>query len=190
MIRRHDFWVEEVRLKLAAPMQACRCPRVIAAVLLAAIASGADASTTCLHVEHLPPVLDSQVKARIGDRLQKMPAMRSHEVRQFGNGFAIAWQVDDACKKSFQCFHMLLDIRNDSTTIVFAYQGTGAIWKWDTERGLGSDSLQDRYTLQAFETEDTNWVDVKTPHRLGPVWIGARPAGDRQLRPCAYRTYR
>jgi hypothetical protein len=174
-------------LKLASLLKPSRYPRVVLfALMFVATPSIADASTYCLRARELPPISDPQVKGRIEERLQAIPVMKNHQVRVLEAGFAIAWQDEEECRRSFRCYHLLLDIRDGAATIVFAYRGSGTIWELGTPPSTWSDSLQDHYSLKAFETDDSNWVQVQTPRLLGPVWVGAIPSDDKNRWSCGH----
>lgn len=159
---------------------------VLLASLLVATTPCANASTYCLRANELPLVSDPLVKGKIEERLRAIPVMKSHAVRQVDPRFAIAWQDEEECRKLFQCYHLLLDIRDGAATIVFAYRGSGTIQQLMTPPSTWSDTLQDHYTFMAFETDDFNWIRVRAPRLSGPVWIGAIPSDDLNLRSCGY----
>ena len=170
-------------MKRASLRKALRYSRAVLPALMLA-ATSADASSYCMRARELPPISDPQIKGRLEERLRTIPVMKNHQVREVADGFAIAWQEEEECTKLFRCYHLLLDIRDGATTVVFAYRGSGTIWKLGTPLFAWSDPLQDNYSLKAFETENSNWVEVRTPRLLGPVWVGAMPSGE--LRSCGY----
>lgn len=180
--------VEEVSLKLVSPP--LRYLRVIfLALMLAATTSGADAFMSCNRAAEYEPISDPVVTRRIEERLQAIPVMKNHQVRRIDGQFAIAWQDEDECRKRFRCHHLLLDIRNDEARVVFAYRGTGTIWALASPLSERSDQLGDRYTLEAFETDDFNYVKVRLPRFRGPVLVGAISSDDNTMRACANRKY-
>ena len=177
-------------MKLASLLQPLRGLRVVfLASMFAAITSAADALMYCDRASEYRPVSDPVVTRRIEERLQAIPVMKNHQVRRIDGQFAIAWQDEDECRKRFRCYHLLLDIRNDAATVVFAYQGTGTIWVLGSALNTLSDLLDDDYTMTAFETDDFNFIEVRLPRFLGPVWVGAAPSDDKTLKACAYRKY-
>ena len=178
-------------MKLASRREPLRYWRAVLLVLmLVATTSSADASMYCLRTKELRPISDPLLKDRIEERLQAIPAMKSHQVGELTKGFALAWQVDEECRKSFRCHHLLLDTRSDAATIVFAYQGTGTIWVLASPLAEWSHLLDDDYAIKALETDDFNYVEVRLPQRrLGPVWIGAIPSDNGTLKACADRKY-
>jgi hypothetical protein len=173
--------VEEVRLKIASLLKPLRY-----LALMLVVTSSADASQYCWRAKQLPPISDPMVKGRIEQRLQAIPVMKNHQVGLLSSSFALAWQDEEQCAKTFRCYHLLLDIRNGTATIVFAYQGSGTIYQLGTPPFAWSDPLQDYYSLLAFETDDSNWVEVRTPRLPGPVWVGAKPSDDRNMTSCGF----
>lgn len=174
-------------MKLVSRLKPFRCLRgILLALLLTAATSTVDASQYCLRARQLPPVSGPMVKDRIEERLQAIPAMKNHQVGLLSNSFALAWQDEEQCTKLFRCYHLLLDIRNSAATIVFAYQGSGTVYQLGTPPFAWSDPLQDYYSLLAFETDDSNWVEVRIPRLPGPVWVGAKPSDNRNLNSCGY----
>lgn len=179
--------VEEIDLERAAMTKLVRYLRVVLlALILASTAPGVEASQYCLRARELPPVSDPQIKGRIEERLQTVPVMKNHQIGALTNRFAIAWQDEEDCRRSFRCFHFLLDIRDGAATIVFAYRGSGSIHELGTPPHEWSDQLQDYYTLRAFETDDSNWIEVRTPRLSGPIRLGAIRSDDKNLRSCGY----
>ena len=155
-------------------------------LMVATMASRADASQYCQRANLLPPISDPLIRGRIEERVRALPVMANHQVGLLSNSFALAWQDEDWCRKSFKCYHLLLDIRNSDATIVFAYQGSGTVYELGTPPFDWWDPLQDYYSLKAFETEDSNWIEVRIPRRPGPVWLGAKRSDDRNLVSCGY----
>lgn len=163
---------------------------LIFAVLFAATTSGAEAFMYCERAAEYPPVSDPVVARRIEERLQAIPAMKNHRIGKMDGQFAIAWQDEEECRKLFRCYHLLLDIRNDEARPVFAFRGTGTIWALGSPLAVWSDPLDDDYSLQAFETDDLSYIEVRLPRFLGPVWVGAISAESKTMKACAYRKYR
>lgn len=181
--------VEEVLLKLASLLSLRGLRIVFLASMVAASISTADALMFCERASEYRPISDPVVTRRIEERLQAIPAMKHHQVRSIDGQFAIAWQDEDECRKLFRCYHLLLDIRNEAATVVFAYRGTGTIWVLGSALNTLSDLLDDDYTMTAFETNDFNFIEVRLPRFLGPVWVGAIPSDDKTLKACARRKY-
>lgn len=176
-------------MKLASLLMPLRSRVVFLASMLAATTSTADALMYCDRASEYRPISDPVVTRRIEERLQAIPAMKHHQVRRIDGQFAIAWQDEDECRKLFRCYHLLLDIRNDAATVVFAYRGTGTIWVLGSANNTLSDLLDDDYSNSAFETDDFNYVVVRLPRFLGPVWVGTLPSDNKSMKACARRKY-
>jgi hypothetical protein len=181
--------VEEAPLKLASllPLRGLRV--VFLAWMLAGITSGADALMYCDRASEYPPISDPILTRRIEERLQAIPAMKNHQIRKIDGQFAIAWQDEEECRKLLRCYHLLLDIRNDEARVIFAFRGTGTIWVLGSALNTLSDLLDDDYSINAFETDDFNYVEVRLPRFLGPVWVGALPSDNKTMKACARRKY-
>lgn len=185
------FVVEEICWKLRLIRKPLRDLRVALHVLALVITtSSAGASNYCYRARDLPPISDPQVRGRLEERLQTIPAMKSHQVRRLTTGFAIAWEDEAECGKRLSCHHILLDIRDGAATIVFTYRGTGSINQLGTPPDEWLESLQDHYSFHSFETHDSNWVEVRMPRLTGPVWIGAVPSSGFSGQSCGFVKYR
>jgi len=182
--------VEEVPLKLVSLRRPLRSPRILTfVVLFAATTSGAEAFMYCDRAAAYPPVSDPVATRSIEARLQSIPAMKNHQIRSVDRQFAIAWQDEDECRKAFRCHHLLLDLRNGDARVVFAFLGTGTIWRLGSPIDQRSNPLNDNYALRAFETDEFNYVQVGLPRALGPVWIGAALGSDMALKACKELKY-
>ena len=158
--------------------------------MLTATTSGADALMYCERAAEYPPVSDPVVTSRIEERLQAIPAMKNHQIRSIDDRFVIAWQDEDECRKAFRCLHLLLDLRNGDARVVFAFVGTGTIWRLGSPVDQRSNPLNDNYALKAFETDEFNYVQVGLPRHSGPVWIGAALGSNTALKACEELKYK
>jgi len=177
-------------LKFASQQKLVRyLPVIFLASVLVTIASVAQAWMSCGRVEKYQPVSDPLIMERIEARLQALPAFKNRQIREINGNFAIAWQDEDECRRLFRCHYLLLDVRNNTVKDVLTFRGTGTFWVLGSPIAAWSASLDDDYSLRAFETEHFAFIVVRLPTWGGPVWVDLPDDTNALQRSCGTYTY-
>jgi hypothetical protein len=101
---------------------------------------------------------------------QAFPAFKNYQMRELDRIVVIVSQDEDECRKTFRCYHLLLDVRNGAVKDVFFFRGTGTVRVLGSPLAVPSEPLHDDYSLKSFETGSSTYIDVR-------LRVGAAPYG-------------
>jgi hypothetical protein len=137
------------------------------------IASLAHASMICTWVDEFPVVSDPSAQERLEAHVRALPGLKNYEIRDIDGRFFIVLADDGYCKEIPRCDNRLLDLRNGVVKDVFAFRGTGKVWRLMSPLTIWLERLQDEYSFRAFATTENTFIGVQLPRFRDTVFIDA-----------------
>jgi len=156
-----------------------------AAAILVSSASIANASMSCLWLDEIPRISDPSIQEKLEAHMKALPGLENPEIRQLEEHYFVVQATSKFCKEVPRCEHRLLDLQEGVVKNVFAFRGTGVIWKLWSPLGLWIDELGDDYSFWAFQTTEGTYIRVDLPRFHDMVVISSPGAiAMKTLRVC------
>ena len=119
-------------------------------------------------------------KGQLEAHVKALPGLKNYEIRGLEWHYFMVHAEGKFCKEVPRCEHRLLELRDGVVRNVFAFRGTGALWKLLSPLGGWLDQLQDDYSAWAFETTESTFIRLDLPrHRDMIVILAPTPAGTK-----------
>jgi hypothetical protein len=178
--------ISEIAMTWTPLPNRARCLQVTLAVLVyLTSASVAHATMTCTWFDELSSVLDPSSKEPLEAHVRTLPGLKNYEIRFLQDHYFLVQAEGKFCKDIPRCEHRLLELRDGVVRNVFAFEGTGMVWRlWSPLRFL-VENLEDYYAAWAFKTTESTYIRVDLPSLHDMVVIGSPgPVEMQTLRAC------
>lgn len=141
-----------------------RClPASFVAVVYLTAVSVAHATQTCWRFDQLDRISDLSAKEKLEAHVKALPGLGSPEIRVIDQHYFMVQAAGKFCKEVPRCENRLLQLRDGVVRNVFAFRGTGAVWRLLSPLGAWLEERQDDYSAWAFETIDSTFIRVDLP---------------------------
>jgi hypothetical protein len=154
---------EEAMMKWMC-LRRARCLQAIFATLVyLTTASIVHATQTCWRFDQLYRVSDPSAQEKLEAHVKALPGLTNPEIRVIDPHYFMVQAAGKFCKEIPRCEHRLLELRDGVVRNVFAFRGTGAVWRLLSPLGAWLEELQDDYSAWAFEAIDDTFIRVDLP---------------------------
>lgn len=174
-------------MRLMSSQNRTRCFQLVLATLVYLnTASVAHATMTCTWLDEWSSTLDQSDLGRLEAHLKTLPGLKNPVIRQLQNHYFLVGAEGKFCKDIPRCEHRLLELRDGVVRNVFAFEGTGMIWRLWTPFSYWVENMGDDYSAWAFETTEHTYIRVDLPRSRDLVAISSPgPVEMQNLRGCS-----
>ena len=163
-----------------------RVPTMLGLLAYLAAASIAHATMTCTWLDELSPISDPSILQKLEAHVRTLPGFKNYEIKPLQDHYFLVGAEGKFCKDIPRCEHRLLELRDGAVRNVFAFEGTGMVWRSWTPFSFWVENLGDDYSAWAFETTEHTYIRVDLPRSRGLVAISSPGAVEmKTLRPCS-----
>ena len=126
-----------------------------------------------MRFDEFPVVPDLPIQEKLEAHVKALPGLTDYLIRDIDGRFFVVLADDGYCKGIPRCYHQLLDTRKGVVKDVFAFRGTGKVWRLMSPLTLWLERLQDEYSFWAFATTENTFIGVQLPRFRDTVFIDA-----------------
>ncbi len=147
-------------------------PFALLAYLIAA--SMAHATMTCSWLDEFSGgVPDPSVQEKLEAHVKALPGLENYKIVQLEEHYFMVEAAGKFCKEVPRCEHRLLELRDGVVRNVFAFEGTGKVWRLWSPISFPIENLKDDYSAWAFETTVNTYIRVDLPSFRDMIVIGS-----------------
>jgi len=149
------------------------------------VVSMAHASMTCSWLDEFSRVSDPSIQEKLEAHVKALPGLDSYEIIQLERHYFMVEAAGKFCKEVPRCEHRLLELRDGVVKNVFAFEGTGKVWRLWSPLSFWVENLGDDYSAWAFETTENTYIRVDLPSFRNMVVISSPGSVEmKTLRAC------
>jgi hypothetical protein len=147
--------------------------------------SAANATMTCTWLDEFPVISDPSIQQKLEAHVRALPGLKNYKIRLLQGRYFLVQAEGKFCKDVPHCEYRLLELRDGVVRNIFAFEGTGMIWREWSPLSFRVENLEDDYSAWAFETTEDTYIRVDLPRFRDMVVIGSPgPLAMPTLRAC------
>jgi hypothetical protein len=139
----------------------------------ATAASIAHATMTCSWLDEFSGVPKPSAQEKLEAQVKALLGLENYKIVQLEEHYFMVEAAGKFCKEVPRCEHRLLELRDGVVRNVFAFEGTGKVWRLWSPLSFPVENLGDDYSAWAFETTVNTYIRVNLPSFRDMIVIGS-----------------